>query len=182
MKFINLFRQALLDWPVEIDLTEIQHATPDLGRYIVKGLSDVSDEIEDKYIGSEMEVLLCNLHTAIYTVVLAAAKYVVSVEMSSIRPEAVRLVFERRLQYERSANDLNWQTEDYDLVDLYFAQNTKHKKTQKSGKGTETNQKKINPRRLTQPIVIRRRPTKQNLSSARSRTKTRTRVPGRSPR
>lgn len=97
LKFDELFRQALMDWPEALDLSVLEYATEDLSRYCVKGLGAKSEEMEEKYIGTALEVIFCDLHLSIYTVVLAAAKNVMEIQMSLVRPEAVRLVFERRL-------------------------------------------------------------------------------------
>ena len=123
LDFTSLFTQALMDWPQELDLSELQHAAPDFSRYTVSGLGNLSAQIEEKYIDVDTEVIFRDLHISIYSVVLAAAKFVLEIKMSSIRPETVRLIFERRLKTAASAPNLNWRSKDYDLVKSYFTQN-----------------------------------------------------------
>jgi len=123
LDFENLFAQALTDWPAEIDLSVLERSAPDLSRYAVKGFGALSDEIENKYIGTKAEALIRTLHYAISEVIHAAAKSILKLETSAIRPQAVRLIFEKRLKDAAAASDLNWQPEDHALADAYFAQN-----------------------------------------------------------
>ncbi len=123
LDFESLFQQALNNWPEVLDLSTLEYAEPDLSRYTVKGLGVLSDEIEDKIIGSDLEVISSALHIAIYTLLLSAAKFVLEVKRSSIRPEMVKLIFEERLKAFSSRSDLNWNEEDYKLVESYFSQN-----------------------------------------------------------
>ena len=123
LNFKSLFRQALNNWPEVIDLSTLEYAESDLSRYTVKGLGVLSDEIEDKIIGSDLEVISSALHIAIYTLLLSAAKFVMEVRSSSIRPEMVKLIFEERLKASSLRCDLNWDEEDYEVVKSYFAQN-----------------------------------------------------------
>lgn len=51
LTFESLYRQALMDWPEEIDLRTLQYSSSDLSRYTIKGLGTLSDEIEERYIG-----------------------------------------------------------------------------------------------------------------------------------
>lgn len=125
LDFDDLYKLALTDWPNVIDLTELQQALPDISRYTVKGLGVLSDDIEEKYIGKENEIIWRELNSAIYEIIHATAKTVINVEKTSIRPEAVRLVFERQLKSSAQSTTLNWQPEDYALVKSYFIQNLK---------------------------------------------------------
>ena len=121
LNFDGLLIKALKEWPHKFDLSVLQYANPDLSRYTAKGLSDA---IEDRYIGTETEVITRTLHGAIYSVVHTAAKTVVQVELSSLRSEAGRLVFEQYLKKSAVSTTLNWRSEDYKLAEDYFAQNS----------------------------------------------------------
>lgn len=123
LDFESLFKQALADWPGELDLRALERAAPDLSRYGVKGLGSLSDGIAEKYIGTDTEVITRTLHGAIYSVIYATAKTVLKLELSAIRPEAVRLVFEKQLKETAAATDLNWRPQDFALAEDYFAQN-----------------------------------------------------------
>lgn len=125
--FDGLYNSALKDWPYIIDLSELQQALPDLSRYSVKGLGLLSDDIEEKYIGKENEIIWRGLNSAIFEVIHTIAKTVVKVEKNTIRPEAVRLIFEKRLKQSAESNSLNWLPEDYALVVSYFSQNSSQK-------------------------------------------------------
>ena len=124
LDFKSLYKQALTDWPEELDLSELQQAAPELSRYTVKGLGILSEEIEEQYIGTKTETIMRTLHYAMYEVIHTTAKTVLKVELSSIRPEAVCLIFEKRLKAAAAASDLNWGPEDYALVESYFTQNS----------------------------------------------------------
>ena len=45
-------------------------------------------------------------------------------ELSLIRPEAVRFVFEKKLKEAATATYLNWRPEDYALAEAYFTHNS----------------------------------------------------------
>jgi hypothetical protein len=124
LDFKNLFEQALAAWPEQFDLSMLERAAPDLNRYAVKGLGRLSDEIGDRYIGTDSEVITRTLQGAIYSVIHATAKTVLKLELLSIRPEAVRLVFEKKLKETAASTDLNWRPEDYALAEAYFVQNS----------------------------------------------------------
>ena len=123
LDFESLFRQALADWPDALDLSVLQYAESDLSRYAVKGLGILAEEIEDTYIGKDEEAITRTLHYAMHEVIYSTAKTVLKLDMSTIRPQAVRCVFEKRLKEAAAATDLNWRPEDYALAEAYFAQN-----------------------------------------------------------
>ncbi len=123
LSFENLYKQALIDWPETLDLSELQYATPDFSRYTVKGLGVLSDDIEHRSIGTELEVIFRVLHTSIYSTVHSIAKFTTEIKVSSIRPRTIQLIVDERLKTSLSRSDLNWKKEDYKLVELYFSQN-----------------------------------------------------------
>lgn len=124
LEFKTLFEQALVDWPEKLDLSVLERAAPDFSRYAVKGLGRLCDDIKEKYIGTDSEVITRTLQGAIYSVIHATAKTALELKMSSIRPQAVRLLFENKLKETAAATDLNWRSEDYALAEAYFAQNS----------------------------------------------------------
>lgn len=126
LNFESLFNQALKNWPDAIDLSALQYAEPDLSNYAVKGLGVLIEDIENTYIGMDAEAITRTLHYALSDVIHAVAKLVLKLELTSIRPESVRLFFERRLMDAAAASDLNWKPEDYALAEAYFAQNPPH--------------------------------------------------------
>lgn len=123
LDFNYLFKEALKDWPEELDLQVLQYTKPDLQRYTVKNLGQLSDEIESKYVGHKEEILWRDLQISIYSVIHAAAKNILSLNKSSIRAQAVQLVFERRLKEAVAAKAEEWRSEDYVLAEEYFKQN-----------------------------------------------------------
>lgn len=123
LNFDSLFKQAIVMWPNELDLTQIQYVTPDFLRYIVKGLGAISDDIGEKYINKENEIIWRELHESICEAIHAAAKFSLKIRLSDIRVEAVRFIFEKRLKKSASAQDSYWSQEDFYLVESYFIQN-----------------------------------------------------------
>ncbi|EDY87433.1 hypothetical protein GP5015_914 [gamma proteobacterium HTCC5015] len=123
LDFETLFNQALSDWPEELDLSVLEHADSDFSHYSVKGLGDVFYEIEGKFIDSELEVIFCELHMAIYILLRSTAKFLKGIKRSSIRSKMVKLIFEERLKRSCARSDLNWREADYKLVELYFSKN-----------------------------------------------------------
>jgi hypothetical protein len=123
LDFETLFKQALEDWPEQLDLSVLERPASDLSRYAVKGLGLLSHEIEEKHIGTSAEVITRTLQGALYSVIHATAKTVLKLELSSLRPQAVRLRFERQLKKAAASSSLNWEPEDYALAEAYFAQN-----------------------------------------------------------
>jgi hypothetical protein len=123
LNFEELFRQALSEYPEELDLSELQKNALDFSRYTVKGLYSIFEQAEELYIGSDVEIIMRNLHSSIYEVVLAAAKNITKIKSSSIRREIVKLIFENRLRNTAAATDLIWRPEDYALIESYFIEN-----------------------------------------------------------
>ena len=69
------------------------------------------------------EVIMRNLHDAIYEVLHGVAAYTTRVKMSELRPEAIRIRFERRLQKGMEMPEIGYSSEDIELVKKYFSEN-----------------------------------------------------------
>lgn len=118
LNFRDLLAKAYLDLPEEVDLSSLVQRSGN--RYSVKGLYDLSDDAASQYIGTPEEVILRNLHDAIYAVLHDAAAYITRVRISELRPEAIRLRFERHLHNGIKIPELNYRPEDIELVKKYF--------------------------------------------------------------
>ncbi|WP_157221517.1 hypothetical protein [Herbaspirillum sp. YR522] len=123
LKFNDLLVKAFLDWPQEIDLNPLVKGGDE--RYSIKGLGQMSDAISKGYIGTSEEVMLRNLHDAIYEVLHGVAAYTTRIKISELRPEAIRIRFERRLQNALKMPELGYLSEDIKLVKRYFSTNEK---------------------------------------------------------
>lgn len=119
--FPILFERALRDWPQIIELSQLE--LPDTKHYSVLGLALQADNIADKYIGDPEEIILRNLHSAIFSSIHSAARYSVLIEIRYLRPSAVRANFHERLRKAVDISALNWTEADIALVHKYFAQN-----------------------------------------------------------
>ena len=123
LKFDDLFKRGREDWPAELDLSVLQQIEADLSRYTVKGLGQISDEISERYINDLDEIIMRNLHDAFFEVIHSSAKNILKLDSASIRPEAVRIIFERRLRSAVASKSLGWLPNEISLVESYFSQN-----------------------------------------------------------
>lgn len=69
--------------------------------------------------------MLRNLHDAIYEVLHGVAAYTTRIKISELRPEAIRIRFERRLQNGLEMPEIGYSPEDIELVKKYFYENEK---------------------------------------------------------
>lgn len=119
--FPILFERALQDWPPIIEMRRLERA--DAENYSVLGLALQVDNIADSYIEDPEEIIMRNLHTAIFSSIHSAAKYSVLMEIRHLRSSAVRANFHERLRKAVCIKALKWTQADIALVDRYFAQN-----------------------------------------------------------
>lgn len=123
LKFEDLLDRALRDWPSEVDLSSLQRSSPEATRYIIEGLYDMTGTIEERYYGAGDEILLRNLHGGIYSVLHDAAAYVTRVRLTDLRPEAIRISFERLLRGCMEGPDPTFPPADIEVGKGYFATN-----------------------------------------------------------
>lgn len=116
--FQHIFVAALSKWPQNLSLAELRSGEGE--RYSVLGLVGQLEKIEDDYIGGENEIIWRELHWSIFSVIHSVAKNLLEINTSSIRAEAVKTVFERRLQKAISAKDPAWDAEDFVLAQSYL--------------------------------------------------------------
>ena len=116
--FSSLCKSALTEWPETVNLLEVQYLDGD--RYSVLGLGRQLEEIEHRHIGSTDEVILRELHWAIYTVIHSLAKNLSELRPSAVRAEAVQRIFERRLQTAIASKDPAWNAGDFALAQAYL--------------------------------------------------------------
>ena len=116
--FQHIFVAALSKWPRNLSLAELRPGEGE--RYSVLGLVGQLEKIEDDHIGGENEIIWRELHWSIFSVIHSVAKNLLEINMSSIRAEAVKTVFERRLQKAISAKDPAWDAEDFVLAQSYL--------------------------------------------------------------
>ena len=109
---------ALSKWPKNLNLVEIRFGKDE--RYSVLGLMDQLENIENSYIGEENEIIWRELHWSIFSVVHSVAKNLLEINMSHIRIELVKNVFERRLQKAIAVKDPAWDAEDFIVARAYL--------------------------------------------------------------
>lgn len=123
LNFSILLTRALLDWPKEIDLAALTRSSPDTTRYSIEGLYGMAEKVDERYYDTPEEIILRNMHGAIYEVLHAAGAYVTHVRISDLRSEAIRTSFERHLRECMSRPALEYTAEDIELGGKYFSVN-----------------------------------------------------------
>jgi hypothetical protein len=120
LNFDSLLAKACLDYPEEIDLNFLLQPGENANRYTIKGLGLVCDDIADRYIGTPDEIIFRNLHSAIYSVLHGVGAFVTGVKLSTLRPEAIRIRFEKHLRHAMNMPDLGYSLADIELAKKYF--------------------------------------------------------------
>ncbi|UVT15736.1 MAG: hypothetical protein H8K04_18355 [Nitrospira sp.] len=123
LKFDTLLARALQDWPPEVDLSQLEKGSPESSRYTIKGLYDKEGEIDERYFGTAEEIIMRNLHSGIYTVLHSIGPYVTHVRLADLRPEAIRVKFEKHLRDCMEGPDPTFPPEDIRLGEQYFSAN-----------------------------------------------------------
>lgn len=123
LKFHDLLFRALSEWPAEIDLVPLVRSVPPSSGYIVSGLGEMSDAIEAKHIGAADEIVMRNLHYAIYRAVHGVAAHIVRVRTSDLRSDAIQRELEEAITDCMEMADLGYSPEAIELGKRYFAEN-----------------------------------------------------------
>jgi len=123
LRFDVLLARALQDWPDEIDLSQIEKSSPESSLYSIKDLYEKTDEIEERYYGTAEEIILRNLHGGISGVLHSIGPYVIRVRLADLRPEAIRVKFEKHLRDCMEGPDPTFPPEDIKVGEQYFAVN-----------------------------------------------------------
>lgn len=120
MQFDKLFKKALKDWPRKVLLKKIHYEGE---YYSVDKLFLHCEKVTKRYLGKPEEVIMRNLHDAIFVTLHSAAKYLLSVEISKLRRETIKNEFERRINLSWVSAEDGWTDEDRALVQQYFKYN-----------------------------------------------------------
>ncbi len=118
--FESLFRKALRDWPDKIRFGSLHREYPSDETYVVEDLYSLCDKAQQPYLGSTEEVLMRNMHDAIYSVLHDAAAHCSYIQLNQLRKDAVRENFELRLAPDRVSKENGWTSDDSKLVKTYF--------------------------------------------------------------
>jgi hypothetical protein len=120
--FDTLFKKALKEYPPEIKFGPLIRYDKVQERYHTQNLYKFCDGLGLHYMGTYEEVLMRNIHDAIYIILRGAALYCTSLRTSQIRKETVQARFESRLAPEYISPENRYTDEDRRLVKLYFKQ------------------------------------------------------------
>ncbi len=126
--FTILLRKALNDWPKEITFGSLYQSNSPENRYTVKKLFPLCEKIIKPYLGTGDEILMRNLHDAIFVVLHGLAAFCERVNLQQLRKEAVQQEFEARLRYCQNQKDAGWTKEDKRRIREYFKSSTRQKK------------------------------------------------------
>lgn len=144
--FESLFNQYLKDWPKSLSLrlhTQVfNEAVPtnkgydiikfknlpwdgEKNGYIVEGLGVVEDEILEKYLGRNDEVIWSCLNRAFGIVIHEAAYYLENLIIKNLRKDLVKKHFEDGLKIviNEKTEETSWTIKDIDLTKRYFSVN-----------------------------------------------------------
>jgi hypothetical protein len=119
--FDDLLEKAISEWPEEIDLSVIKNADEELNRFTVAGLGPLAEKIESHHIGKPKEVIMRNLHQAIFSAAHDIARFCTKIKIENIRKEMIKIDFEDRLRDALTNQGLGWGKEDMELIQEYFA-------------------------------------------------------------
>lgn len=125
--FTSLLRKALNDWPKEITFGPLYRSKPSENRYTVKKLFPLCEKIIKPYLGTGDEILMRNLHDAIFVVLHNLAAFSARINLQQLRKEAIQQEFEARLRYCHKQKDAGWTKEDKRRIREYFKGSTRQK-------------------------------------------------------
>jgi len=127
MNFDNLYARALGEWPKEIRFGRLRHHNLSTQTYSTRELFLLCEKIIAPHLNSPDEILMANLHDAIYIVLHDVAGHCTSIKLEQLRKESVRSKFEERLSPDRITKELSWTDDDRKLVKKYFKEVRKAK-------------------------------------------------------
>lgn len=123
-EFDRLFAQTSAEWPASLPAV-VRFFDGEDGRtsYMVEGLVDLEDEIADRWIGSEAEVIVRHMHQAIAIRLHALAPEVKVLRPAALERRAVKAALDDLLG-RLGAADAGWTAQDVYLIAQYFAINS----------------------------------------------------------
>jgi len=125
--FTSLLRKALNDWPKEITFGPLYRSNFSERRYTVKKLFPLCEKIIKPYLGTSDEILMRNLHDAIFVALHSLAAFSERINLQQLRKEAVQREFEARLRHCYKQKDAGWTNEDKKRIREYFKSSTRQK-------------------------------------------------------
>lgn len=121
--FDELFCLALNEWPKIIDMSRFVYSKNEPSGYLIEGLGKIADEIGDRYIGCNEEIIFRNLHLTIFSILHECGRYLKYVNTDGLRKDIVKSKFDIRLRFVMDNKDLGYDENDISLARLYFLEN-----------------------------------------------------------
>ena len=118
--FPDLFARAIADWPAAVDVHQITSSATRRDLYVVSGLGQLGDQLAAKYLGKPEEILMVNLHEAVCSTIRSAALFCTEVRPATLRVDAVKEEFKKRLRLTLGTPDLGWSGEDIGLANSFL--------------------------------------------------------------
>jgi hypothetical protein len=118
--FDNVFLAALAEWPdpISIDIENFGDAWGE--RYSSSSIYEISQSLQNKSDYLENAAYMSTMHHAIFIVIHKIAPYCSKIEKFSIRREAVKLIFDKRLGIIAKGDGFDWPDEQISLAKDYF--------------------------------------------------------------
>lgn len=113
LNFNDILEEALHDWPAELDLVIKSYSS---GIYSVQSLDEIGDDISDKYIGSECEIIMRNVHDAIFSSIHEVARQLSRIVLADLRVEFIAEKLKTNLERSIAIDGLGWNEVDKDLA------------------------------------------------------------------
>ena len=150
LKFENLFKKALSEWPDEMELqledqvlTEVRPSDEgydlciyktvpwdgDREAYVVKNLRKIYNKATDSHLDTEEEVIWIHVHKAITRIIRRLSLFTTHITLKNLRLEPVKQELEAELR--RILKDRDWAPQDIELIEQYFAANPSDLKSSK---------------------------------------------------
>jgi len=123
MKFEVLLKQALDQWPEEIDVSALTYTNKEKILYSVDGLHEIYEDISSRYTNKAIDFIIVNLHWSILRVVHKAALFVNRVNTRALRVEAIKEQFDSLLNKIRLGGPPEFEDDVVALSKRYFSGN-----------------------------------------------------------
>jgi hypothetical protein len=123
LRFDIMLKQALDQWPEEIDVSVLIYTQKERNLYSVVGLHELQEAITSDYKHSAHDFLMVNLHWSILRVVHKAAQYMDKVNIRNVRKEAIKEQLDSLLDKVRAGTPDEFGDDAIALAKNYFLEN-----------------------------------------------------------
>ena len=119
-RFDKYFNRAILEWPEKIEVKKIIFTVDDKSIFSTIDMYKLYEEISDKYLGGDEEVLMVHIHECIYKIMHMTARYTSVIRPRDLRRSEVREIFEGIIS--SLSREYGWRDQDFAMVEAYFSE------------------------------------------------------------